>query len=120
MPPSTKARPAPPPYFDDDTIIGKAYDPHITRRLLTYLRPYRRQLLMALVFMVASTLASISGPYLIKVALDSGIAAGNLGVLGQTVVLYLLAAGVLWMSTFLRIRIMAVTGQSIIYDLRRE
>lgn len=116
----TKTRPAPPPYFDDDTIIGKAYDPQITRRLLTYLRPYRRQLLTALVFMIIATLSNISGPYLIKVALDSGMAGGDLGALGQAVGLYLLAAAVFWVSTFLRIRIMAVTGQGIIYDLRRE
>jgi ATP-binding cassette subfamily B multidrug efflux pump len=118
---TTKAKiPSPPPYFDDDTIIGKAYDPQITRRLLTYLRPYRRQLLIALVFMIISTLANISGPYLIKVALDNGMAMGDLGALGRAVVLYLVAAAVLWLSTLLRIRLMAVTGQSIIYDLRRE
>jgi len=118
---TAKAKPAAPPtFFEDDTIIGKAYDPHITRRLLTYLLPYRRQVLIALVLMIVATLANISGPYLIKVALDSGMAGGNLGILGQTVVLYLLAAAVLWVGTFLRIRIMAVTGQSIIYDLRRE
>lgn len=117
----SKPKPASPPtYFDDDTIIGKAYDPQITRRLLTYLRPYRRQLLIALMFMIISTVANISGPYLIKVALDNGMATGDLGALGRAVVLYLLAAGVFWVMTLLRIRIMAVTGQSIIYDLRRE
>jgi ATP-binding cassette subfamily B protein/subfamily B ATP-binding cassette protein MsbA len=62
----------------------------------------------------------VAGPYLIKVALDDGLAAGNLPVLGRAVLLYLLASGVFWVGTFLRVRIMAVTGQSIIYDLRRQ
>ncbi len=110
----------PPRQADEDTIVGKAYDPHITRRLLTYVRPYRRQLAAALGCMTVSTFASISGPYLIKVALDDGIAGRDLGLLTQTVALYVLSAAVMWAGTYLRIHIMAVTGQSIIYDLRRQ
>ncbi len=115
-----KPKPAPPPSGGDDEILGKAYDPHIARRLLTYLRPYRRSLFAALALMTVATAANVSGPYLIKIALDNGIAAKNYTVLGQAVLLYLLASGVIWVGTFLRVRIMAVTGQSIIYDLRRQ
>ncbi len=105
---------------DDDAILGKAYDPQIARRLLHYIRPYGKQLLAALALMTIATSMNVSGPYLIKVALDSGVRAGNVAVLGQTVGLYLLAAAILWICTYIRVRIMAVTGQSIIYDLRRE
>jgi ATP-binding cassette subfamily B protein/subfamily B ATP-binding cassette protein MsbA len=116
-----KPKPIPvPAQHDDDTIIGKAYDPQIARRLFKYLRPYRVQLLIALFWMTVAMAAFIAGPYLIKVALDSGIAAGNLGVLQQAVALYLIASVVFWLGTFLRVRIMAVTGQNIIFDLRRE
>jgi ATP-binding cassette subfamily B protein/subfamily B ATP-binding cassette protein MsbA len=118
--PADKKLPAAPPRPADDEILGKAYDPHIVRRLLTYLRPYRRNLLAALALMTVATAANVSGPYWIKVALDNGIAAKNYPVLGQAVLFYLLASGVMWVGTFLRVRIMAVTGQSIIYDLRRQ
>ena len=113
-------RAASPPAGGDDEILGKAYDPHIVRRLLTYLRPYRRNILAALTLMTVATAANVSGPYWIKVALDNGIAAKNYTALGQAVLFYLLASGVMWIGTFLRVRIMAVTGQSIIYDLRRQ
>ncbi len=116
----SKPKPAAPPKPADDEILGKAYDPHIVRRLLTYLRPYRRNLAVALVCMTVAMTGYVSGPYLIKVALDDGIAVGNLPVLGQAVLLYLLGSAVFWVGTFLRVRIMAVTGQSIIYDLRRQ
>jgi len=105
---------------DDDQVIGKAYDPHITRRLLEYVRPYQKRILIALGWQIVSMTAYIAGPYLIKVALDSGIAAKNFGVLAQVVGLFLLAAGVQWVGTYLRVRIMAVVGQSIIYDMRRQ
>jgi ATP-binding cassette subfamily B protein/subfamily B ATP-binding cassette protein MsbA len=118
--PKAKPKSAAPPAGGDDEILGKAYDPHIVRRLLTYLRPYRRNLLAALALMTIATAANVSGPYWIKVALDNGIAAKNDSALGQAVLFYLLASGVMWIGTFLRVRIMAVTGQSIIYDLRRQ
>jgi len=105
---------------DEDQIIGKAYDPHIARRLLSYVRPYQKRILIALFWMVVAMTAYIAGPYLIKVALDSGMAAKNPDVLAQAVALYLVAALVQWIGTYLRIRIMAVVGQSLIFDLRRQ
>ncbi|HLB47464.1 MAG TPA: ABC transporter ATP-binding protein [Anaerolineales bacterium] len=110
----------PPPTHDDDTILGKAYDPQIVRRLWGYVRPYRWRLFAALAFMTVATTMNVSGPYLIKVALDNGVAKRDFAALAQTVGLYVLAASIMWICTFIRVRIMAVTGQSIIYDLRRE
>ncbi len=120
---ATQPKPKPlslPARPDEDSIIGKAYDPKITRRLLRYLRPYTRQILFALGWMFVAMTAYIAGPYLIKIALDSGIAAKNRDALQQTVALFLLAAVVNWVGTYMRVRTMAVTGQSIIYDLRTQ
>src|SRR5512143_1051423 len=104
----------------DDTVIGKAYDPHITRRLFRYLRPYYRPIYGALALMTLGTIASVAGPYLIKVALDNGVASQDRNTLLFAVLLYLGAGAIIWVTTFFRIRIMAVVGQSIIYDLRAE
>ncbi len=109
--------PTPPP---DDTIIGKAYDPHITRRLLTYLRPYRGRLVAALVCMTMATAANIAGPYVLKIALDDGVGRRDPDTLTRAVALYLVTACVMWVGTFLRVRIMAHTGQAVIQDMRRE
>ncbi len=118
--PAAPAKPAPPAKPADDEILGKAYDPHIVRRLLGYLRPYTRNLIGALALMSLATAANVLGPYFVKVALDNGVEAGNVTVLGQAVVGYLVAAAVLWVGTYLRVRIMAVTGQNVILDLRKQ
>jgi ATP-binding cassette subfamily B protein/subfamily B ATP-binding cassette protein MsbA len=119
---NTKPKPAPepPPIHDDDAILGKAYDPKLAGRLWGYIRPYRWQLLAALGFMTIATLMNVSGPYLIKLALDTGVSANNYSALVQIVGVYILSALIMWACTYIRIRIMAVTGQSIILDLRRE
>jgi ATP-binding cassette, subfamily B, multidrug efflux pump len=117
--PAGKRRPAPPVQPGDDDILGKAYDERIVRRLLGYLRPYRRNLAAALALMTLATIANVLGPFLVKVALDEGLAKRSPTVLGQAVLGYALAAAVMWVGTYFRIRIMAVTGQNIIFDLRQ-
>src|SRR5260221_8606222 len=99
------------PPIDEDTILGSAYDPRLVRRMWRFVRPYRWRLLVAVIFMTIATIANVSGPYLIKIALDNGIAGHDTNILLRTVGLYLLAAVILWIFTFMRIRIMAVTGQ---------
>ena len=105
----------PPPNED---ILLKGFDPRVTRRLISYAIPYWHKLLIALVLMLIASAAAVAGPYLVKVALDSGLEAGSLPALRQAVLIYLLAALIQWAATFLRVNIMARTGQAIIYDIR--
>ena len=101
-----------------DEIYARGFDADVTRRLTAFASPYRWQLLLALGLMILHASASVAGPYLVKVALDSGIAAGSLPVLTQTVLLYLGTAVIQWLATFFRVNLMVRVGQSIIYDLR--
>jgi len=105
----------PPPIED---IAYKGFDPNVSRRLLSTLGPYRWRFFLAMILMLISSSAAVAGPYLVKVALDSGLSAGSLTVLRQTVLLYLLIAIIQWTSTYLRVYLMPRVGQSIIYDLR--
>jgi ATP-binding cassette subfamily B protein/subfamily B ATP-binding cassette protein MsbA len=103
----------------EETLL-KGYDPQVVRRLAAYFRPYTAQLLVSLVLMMFNSAAAVAGPYLVKVAIDSGIDAGDPAALRRTVLLYLLAICVQWLSIFLRVNIMVRMGQSIIYDLRAQ
>lgn len=101
-----------------EEIILKGYDPHLTKRLLKFVHPYRMPLFLALILMLLSSGASVAGPYLVKVALDSGLGAGSLPTLRNAVTLYLLLALVQWGATYGRVNLMVRVGQSIIFDLR--
>jgi ATP-binding cassette subfamily B protein/subfamily B ATP-binding cassette protein MsbA len=70
--------------------------------------------------MLISSAAAVAGPYLVKIAIDEGLGTGSIAILRQTVLLYLAFAILQWISTFLRVNIMAQVGQSIIYDLRSQ
>ncbi len=101
-----------------EEVILKGYDPHLTRRLLYFVRPYRLPLFLAVFLMLLSSGAAVAGPYLIKVALDSGLGAGSLPTLRNAVILYLVLALVQWGATYSRVNLMVRVGQSIILDLR--
>jgi len=101
-----------------DEVLLKPYDPKLTRRLFSFAVPYRLWLLLSVILMLVSSGAAAIGPYLVKVALDSGLDAGSLPVLRQTVQLYVLVAVFQWLMTYLRVNIMARVGQSFIYDMR--
>jgi ATP-binding cassette subfamily B protein/subfamily B ATP-binding cassette protein MsbA len=105
-----------PPQNED--LLLKEFDPNVTRRLLELLGAYRFQLLISGFLMLLTSLAAVAGPYLVKVAIDSGLRASSLEVLHRTVLLYLMVAGMHWLSIFLRVNIMARVGQSVIFDLR--
>ena len=106
----------PPPQQDELPLKG--YDPRVVRNLISFIKPYKWQFLIALFLMIASSTAAVLGPYFVKYALDEGIAARSISALRLAVLLYLLTALVQWVTIFLRVNIMARSGQSIIYDLR--
>ena len=109
----------PPAYvLQSEEALDKKYDPKIVRKLLPYLKPYMKQVITALILMTVATITSVSGPYFVKVALDNGLAAGNLAVLRQTLVIYLLVMLVQWGTNYFRVVIMSRVGQHVLYDVR--
>ncbi len=78
--------------MDRDEITGKAYDLRLMRRLLGYVRPYRRTFLLSLVCLLVSSLALLVQPYLLKIAIDRYMAAKDLAGLSGMAVLFVLAA----------------------------
>ena len=57
----------------DDEILGKAYDARLMRRLLTYLRPHRQQVAIAIVAIVLHAILELAPPYLTKLVIDPRI-----------------------------------------------
>jgi ATP-binding cassette subfamily B protein/subfamily B ATP-binding cassette protein MsbA len=109
----------PPDYIArSEESYDKGYDPKVARGLLQFIRPYARQMLISLAFMVIVTAASVAGPYFVKLAIDEGIGKSDLTALRNIVLVYFVVAGVQLLTNFQRIRIMSRVGQHILYDVR--
>ena len=106
--------------MQDDEVLGKAYDAALMRRLLVYLRPYWRQVLIAFLSIVVGSGAALAQPYLFKVAIDEYVTAGRLDGLGRLAGLYAAILVVAFVAEYVQTWTMQLTGQRIMYDLRME
>ncbi|MEJ2085273.1 MAG: hypothetical protein P8Y44_06285, partial [Acidobacteriota bacterium] len=56
--------------FHEETALGKAYDSSLMVRLLGYVAPYRRSVVIAVLLIIVSSLLQLVGPLATAVALD--------------------------------------------------
>ncbi len=102
----------------DDEILGKAYDARLMRRLLAYLRPYWRQVLLAFVAIIAGAAGQLAQPYLIKIAIDRHIATGRIEGLDTLALVFLAIVIAGFAFEYLQTWTLQMTGQRIMFDLR--
>jgi ATP-binding cassette subfamily B multidrug efflux pump len=101
--------------------IEKARDVRGTlRRLLATLRPHRWALMGVFALVVVSTLLDLLAPYLMGVAIDKFIAAGDLAGLQRTVLLMLGTYAGAWLARVGQSVIMARISQKSMRTLRRD
>ena len=107
-------------YQKDEEILGKAYDSKLMKRLLSYVKPYRKYIIIAIIMnIVVSALGPIR-PYLTKIALDDYIA--NSDYDGLLIISLILLATLLFQSVvqYFLTYFMQYLGQKIIFDLRSQ
>jgi ATP-binding cassette subfamily B protein len=104
----------------DEDVLGKAYDGRLMRRLLGYLRPYRRQVAVAVVAIIGHSCLELAPPYLTKIAIDRYIPARDLSGLSLMAALYLLALIASFILEYIQTWTMQATGQRIMFDMRMQ
>lgn len=112
--------PRPKPGDEDDEVLGKAFDQRIVSRTFVYVRPYRVQLLWAMLMMVCIAIGNLAGPYLIKLAIDSAIVDGDRSLLAAAAIGYVAASLLVWAGTYGQTHIMSWVGQTVLFSMRRE
>ncbi len=104
----------------DDEVLGKAYDARLMRRLVGYLRPYTRQVALAVAAIIGHSVLELAPPYLTKLVIDDYIPAGNLSGLGAVASVYLMTLVGAFGLEYLQMWTMQMTGQRIMFDLRMQ
>ncbi len=118
----------------EEEILGKAYDGRLMRRLLTYLRPYKWHVVLALIAIVLKSVADVLGPFLTKTAIDKYLAKSPnthswigdhlsnapLTGIAQIGGLYIGLLAVTFTLEFIQTYTMQWTGQKVMFDLRSQ
>jgi ATP-binding cassette subfamily B protein len=106
--------------YHEEEVIGKAYDARLMRRLLTYARPYRIPLAIAIILLIAGSGLQLLLPVMVQIGIDDYIAVKNMNGLG-TIALW--SAMILFGSfifSYLQMYITMYIGQKVQYDLRMQ
>ncbi|MGB8324917.1 MAG: ABC transporter ATP-binding protein [Candidatus Acidiferrum sp.] len=113
----------------EEEALGKAYDSHLMKRLLAYMRPYRWRVAFALALVAVVTPLELAPPLLFQRTIDKYLVPGMnqliplseawRGVIFVSVV-YLAVLIFDFLAQYVQIRIMQRVGQQTMYDMRTE
>ena len=99
---------------------GQVFNRRVVLRLLAYLRPYARQMLLAFTAMLAVSGLTLLTPYLLKVAIDGPITSGDSAGL-MRIALYTAAAFTgLYVATAIQQYFLSWVGQRVLANLRSD
>ena len=118
----------------EEEVLGKAYDGRLMRRLLTYLRPYKLHVAVALAAIILKSGLDVLGPFLTMIAIDKYLAKSpnshswigdRLSDAPLTGIAQIggLDVGILvftFVLEFVQTYLMQWTGQKVMFDLRRQ
>jgi ATP-binding cassette subfamily B protein len=118
----------------EEEALGKAYDSRLMKRLLTYLRPYKWQVAVALGTIVLKAAADVLGPLLTIIAVDRYLAPKAnvhyiidrwlsprpLVGIAQIGALYVFLLCLSFFLEFAQTYYMQWTGQKVMFDLRSQ
>ncbi len=117
----------------EEEVLGKAYDSRLMKRLLTYLRPYRLQVDIALLAIILKAGADVLGPLLMMIAVDRYLVPRPIATfldrwlspdpvtgINQIAGLYVALLCLSFFLEFVQTYLMQWTGQKVMFDLRSQ
>src|SRR5690348_711368 len=116
-------------YFQEDEILGKAYDARLVRRLWAFVHPYRFTFLFTLALILLASGVDLLAPFVTQVAIDRFIVPSQNTGLSLTdrangvfvmslVYLFVLVAG--FGLRYYQNLLLSIVGQRIMYDMRSK
>ncbi len=107
-------------YKSEEEVLGKAYDSKLMKRLLGYIKPYRKYVIFAILMNIVVASLIPLRPYLTKVAVDDYITKSDYHGL---IIISLILLGILLFQAVIQYFLTYFTqylGQKTLYDLRTQ
>jgi ATP-binding cassette subfamily B protein len=108
------------PDIHEEEVSEKPFDLSLMKRLLAYLKPYGKWVLLSFFLILVGSAARQAGPFLSKVAVDDYILVGDYDGLRTIVVIFVGLLVVQFFTDYAQKLITQLTGQWAMYDLRSQ
>jgi ATP-binding cassette subfamily B multidrug efflux pump len=90
------------------------------KRLLAYLKPYRKQVVLTVILMFVVAFLGLLSPYILKIAIDDYMDQGNLKGLAMLALILLAIDAIIMVSSRQRAITMSQVGQKALYRMRQD
>lgn len=107
-------------YSDEEQDLGKIYDRVLMRRLVSYMKPYRVEVILLVCLVIGGMFALLAGPYLLHLAIDRHIQPRNLGGLEYIALLLIVVMVANLVISYLNEYRLQMLGQRIMNDIRKQ
>lgn len=106
----------------EEEIFGRAFDGRVVRRILAFVRPYRRQAFISVAAVLTFTASQLTIPLLIRYAIDHGMAPGGVesGVLTGVVALFGLVIAINYVASRVQESVTGQMAENVLFDIRRR
>ena len=105
---------------DPEEELGKVYDHAVVSRLVPYLAPYKRLVLLAFACTIIYSITHAAGPRIIGLAIDRFIDRGDPAGLNGIVALFLANSIIAVAGQYGQSTILAYVGQGVLHALRTQ
>ncbi len=103
-----------------EEIFGKAYDHKVISRLIPFLKPQKKLLLMAFSAMLIFVITQSSFPYIIKIGIDNHILNQDIEGLTWVFIAFISIAFINWVSGYLQEIFASRMSQGVLQNLRSK
>lgn len=104
----------------DEGVVGSVYDHKVVMRLLTYLRPYKTDVFIAVASVLIYAAGYVAIPLLLVLGINAFVNEGDRSGLHIMALVFLAVALVQFGANYLQFVYMPKVGQSILYGLRTQ
>ncbi len=108
------------PTLHEEEALGKAYDNRLMRRLLTYIRPYKASVSLAVFLLLLGSITQIALTFLVQIGIDDYIKVGDPNGFLMIVLAYLVVMLITFGASYGQTYITMVLGQKVQYDMRMQ
>ena len=104
----------------DEEVFGKAYDQRVIFRLLPFVKPFMKLLIISTIAMLIYTFTLVAVPWIIAWAINDYVISKNIEGLNYVLGLFLLVAFINWASNYIQQTTMQKVGQGVLWKLRGD
>ncbi len=105
----------------EEQLFGRVFDPHVLRRFIPFIRPYRKQLLLALLGVLLFTATQLAVPLVIRNAIDQALVGAEASRFALSIAAAVFGAVILvnYGANYVQERLASEVGERVLFDMRR-